>query len=177
MKKNLLYTLLFGLTVLVGCGGDDEPAPHQVGTWLLDSYILTGTPSAYSLNDGLVYTINQIRFGNTVYESYKLELLKNGTYTRKIEVPGPSINDSGTWTIDDEDFILESDDVTEDYTLERNETDQLWISEPRNFLLLPNNILDTLTNAYVATLTEQEFVDLHDEVTIDFIYAFERETD
>ena len=72
---------------------------------------------------------------------------------------------------------MESDDVTEDYTLERNETDQLWISEPRNFLLLPNNILDTLTNAYVATLTEQEFVDLHDEVTIDFIYAFERETD
>lgn len=179
MKKNLLYTLVIGLAMLASCGGSDEtPAPHQVGTWDLNSFIVTNTPSSHSLNENAVYQIDRISFGGVTYQKYTLDLLNDGTYTRKIEVPvGPSINDSGTWTLNGDDFTLESsDDFTDEFKVARNATDQLWLSEPRSFLLMPNNILDTLTTAYVATLTADQFFALHNEVTVDFVNAFERET-
>ena len=59
--------------------------------------------------------------------------------------------------------------------MERNENEQLWLSTEVNFLLIKDATLDTLTSDHVAEMTEEEFQALFDQVTLDLVYAFEKE--
>lgn len=180
MKRNLLFIgVLFGLITLAGCGSDDGPStpPHIVGTWELDSYIFINLPSAYASNEGRIFLLNEITFNNVAFEAYTLNLAANGTYTRKVEVPGPSLNDDGTWTLDGDDFVLDPEDSNDDneFRLEKNEDDQFWISQESQFALIKDSVLDTLTQEYVDGLSNEEFNALFDPVSLDLVFAFERE--
>jgi len=179
MKRNLLLIgALFSFLTLSSCGDDDQaPPPHIVGEWDLDSYIFINLPSDYANNEGRIFLLNQIFFNGIAFEEYTLNLAQNGTYTRKIEVPGPSASDDGTWTLDGDDFILDSSDAGDDeeFTVERNESDQLWLASERQFPLIKDAILDTLTQEYADSLSNEEFNALFDLVTLDLVFAFERD--
>ncbi|MEM9298388.1 MAG: hypothetical protein AAGA64_08355 [Bacteroidota bacterium] len=179
MKRNLLvFGIILSVGLITSCGDDDSdaPPPHEVGVWELDSYILTNLPSDYASNEGVILLLDDLSFGGISFESYTLELMTNGTYTRKIEVPGPSINDDGTWLLDDDDLVLDSEDsdTDEEFGVERNEDDQLWLSQDVQFALIKDSVLDTLTQEYVDNITQEEFNALFDNVNLDLVYAFER---
>ena len=163
MKRNLLiYALAIGVGFMTACGSDDDPGPppHIVGDWELDSYILINVPSAYAArNEGAVLLLDDLSFGGVTFESYDLGIAADGTFSRKIEIPGPSLIDNGTWTLDGDDFILDSEASNDDeeFGVERNENDQLWLSQEVNFNLIPDAVLDTLTQEYVDSITNEEF--------------------
>lgn len=178
MKKQLLYSLIIGMTILASCGGDSEKVdPHHIGSWDLDSYILLNVPSDYSNNEGRILLLNQLLLGGVVIEKYTLNILSDGSYSRKIEIPGPSLNDAGMWSLDDDDFALDSDedDGDVDWTVEKNEDDQLWFSQSQIFSLIKNSVADTITQDWADSITDEEFNALFDQVTLDLVFAFEKQ--
>ncbi|MEM7110094.1 MAG: hypothetical protein AAF519_17835 [Bacteroidota bacterium] len=181
MKRKLLaFGMILSFGLMISCGDDDSdsaPPPHEVGDWDLDSYLLLNLPSDYASREGQIQQLNEITFNGVAFESYTLNLMANGTYTRRIELPGPNVNDNGTWEADDDELTLVSEDFddSEDFEIERNQDDQLWLSVASQFLLIRDAVADTLTQEYVSTLSEEEFDALFDVVSLDLVYAFERE--
>ncbi len=177
MKK--ILSLIAASIILFSCGGDDDPVTtHEMGSWELDSFILTNVPADYAqFNEGRVFLVNQISFGGIVFESYEITFNSNFTFERSIGVPGPDLRDNGTWELDGDNLILmaEDEDFEEEYNVEQNENNQLWWSVESQFSLLKDAIADTITQEYVDTLTDQEFADLFDAVSVDLVYAFERQ--
>ncbi|SNS69010.1 hypothetical protein SAMN05421640_0865 [Ekhidna lutea] len=176
MKKVLC--LLAASMILLSCGKDDGPViTHEMGSWDLDSFILTNLPAEYSNNEGRIFLVNQISFGGLVFESYEITFNSDLTYERSVGVPGPDIKDNGTWELDGDDLILMSEDADqeEEYRVEQNEDDQLWWSIESQFSLVKDAIADTITQEYIDTLTDEEFFDLFDAVSVDLVYAFERQ--
>ncbi|WP_424961079.1 hypothetical protein [Ekhidna sp.] len=177
MKKALLLSLIL-LALISSCGSDDEPTlTHEMGSWELDSYILVNVPADYSNNDGRIFEVDEISFGGLVIDSYEISLNSDMTYERSIGVAGPDIKDNGTWVLDDDVLILTGEDADQDeeYDIEENDNDQLWWSVEAQFSLIKNSVADTLTQEWVDTLTDEEFFDLFDAVSVDLIYAFERQ--
>ncbi len=176
--KKLLYLSIVGTMFLTSCGNDDSVAPtHEIGTWLLDSYVLTNPPAGFEGSDGIAFQVNEISFGGVAFDSYEITFAQDGTFTRRIGVSiGPNINDDGTWSITDDDIVLTSSDTEtdEEYTVERNENDQLWWSTETSFALLSDFRSDSLVNAGVTSLTQEQFTQLASVVVVDLIYAFER---
>lgn len=173
VMKKVLYLLLASAMFFISCSKDDEPVlTHEIGTWELDSYILTNLPAGFTNNEGRIFAVNEINFGGVSFDSYEITFASDFTYQREISVTGPDLNDEGTWELDGDDLTLISDefDDEEDYNIEENEDDQLWWSLEVQFGLLH----DTTTQAYVDTLTPEELADLITPVSLDLVYAFER---
>ena len=184
MKKNLLYLLMLPLAFMLSCSSDDEPDPtHEMGNWALDSFVLINFPEAFSSNEGLIATIDAITFGGATIESYSLSLNTDNTFARSIEVLGPNINDSGTWELSGDDLTLTNEDGDDlEFTVELNEDDQLWLSEPAAFLFIPDVYFDTVTQDYfdlLETFSDEQLDSVNDvlsqEVQLDLVYAFERQ--
>lgn len=177
MKKIFIFLLMASL--FSSCGGDDEPVmTHEMGSWELDSFILANVPLDYSNNEGRIFAVNQISFGGgLVLDSYELTLNSDMTYERSIGVTGPDIRDNGQWSLEDDILTLTEEDADEDeeYDIEENDNDQLWWSVESQFSLLKNSVADTITQEWVDTLTDEEFFALFDVVTVDLVYAFERQ--
>ncbi|MEM6642926.1 MAG: lipocalin family protein [Bacteroidota bacterium] len=189
MKKNLLFsTVAFcALLFIVSCGDDgDEPAAaHEVGTWELDSYALQDFPVGFESNEGLVLAIEQITFGGVQIQSYELVLNSDGTYEREINIAGPDLDDEGTWTLDDDDLELESEDGNDqDFNVEKNEDDDLWLSERNGITaaFIPDIYFDTVSQTYLDfldTLTDAQrdsiATSLEEVIELDLLYVFERD--
>ena len=178
MKKLLLSGIVAILSLtFTACGDDDGDATpsHEIGEWDLLNYALLNVPSAYSNNEGRTFALNQVPLGIT---SYELELNSDGTFDRTIGVVGriPD-DDEGTWVLDENDLILDSDDFNDDeiFGVEKNEEDDLWLSISLNVPLLQNTIDDTLTSTYFNSLTEEEQDALFDSVPVGFTFIFERD--
>jgi len=157
MKKHLLLSGVVGLTMLASCGKDDDVRVPDVieGTWNLDSFQFTDMPVGFASYEGFVLSIQQI----TSWEDYEIVFAADNTFSRRIYVAGPDITDEGTWEKDGEDLILVSDEdptFDEEYVIERNDDIELIWSETVSFGLLPDNVADTLTDAYFNSLTEEE---------------------
>ncbi|MEO9475550.1 MAG: hypothetical protein ABJG41_08445 [Cyclobacteriaceae bacterium] len=172
--------LLAALSIIlftVSCSDDEpKPAPHEVGDWELDSFFITDLPSDYQLNDGRTFGVSEILFGGIQFESYTITINANGSFSRKIGlINSPNLNDDGSWEIDDDDFELVTEDGDELFGIEKNESDQLWLSTPATFGLVKDDILDTLSQAWVNSLTDEEYNALFDPVSLDLVYAFERD--
>ena len=187
MKKILLYLLVPFIAFLVSCGGDEEIPPHIVGTWTLKEYAIINLPSDYASNEGRTYELDEITLG---IEEMEIIVSNDGTYSRTIKSSGSLPDtDSGTWTIstDGEDFTLDSDDFDDDeeFGVEKNETDDLWISFPITFGLISDSTIDQLftdhgdsagVNAYLATLTNEEYQALFDSPLVDLVFVMERDS-
>jgi hypothetical protein len=173
MKKS--FYLLFASFVLLSCGKDDGPViTHEMGTWELDSYILSNVPEGFKQkNEGQILAVNEISFGGGVtIESYELTLNSDMTYKRTIGVTGPDIKDDGTWVFEDDVLTLTPEDEDEqEYRIEENDNDQLWWSVESQFLLLH----DTVTADYYNSLDNEGQNELFTAVSIDLVYAFERQ--
>ena len=178
--KKIFYTLLTLILFQTACGDrESEPDAHEIGEWELDSYIFSNLPTAFAGNEGRVFAVNEITFGGVAFESYDITLGNNDTYSRRIAVAGPDINDDGTWEFDGDDLtLIGPDDQEEVYSIERNETDQLWWSTETQFSLIEDAILDTLSADYFNSLTDTEqdalISSVSSSVSLDLVYAFER---
>ena len=183
MKKNLFYFMLLPLVLMMACSSDDEPEPtHEMGDWSLDSFILINLPDAFSSNENAVAPINAISFGGVTFDSYDITLATDNTFTRRIAIDGPNINDSGEWELASGRLTLATEDGTEEFTVERNESDQLWLSEEAQFGFIPDIYFDTVTQTYIDflnTLTDAQLDSVNSSltqaVTLDLVYAFERQ--
>lgn len=183
MKKGL-YILLVSSILATSCGGDDAPTPtHEVGTWELDSYQFINLPPGFSRNEGAAFAINQLSFGGIVFEDYTIILNLDGTFDREIGVTGPDVDDSGTWTLEDDILNLESDTGgVQDWEVQKNEDDDLHLSVESSFLFIPDIYFDTVTQTYLDyldTLTDAQLDSVEsaiDEVVVmDLVYVFERQ--
>lgn len=180
------YLLLFGLgalLVMVSCKDDEEPTPpHEVGVWELDSYVFVNFPAGFESNEDLAFGVSQLSFGGVTFEDYTLTLVKDGTFILEIGVPGPDIEDEGTWELDDEELILEGEDSDLEWTVEKNEEDELWLSLETQSGFIPDIYYDTVTQVYrdyLETLTDAQLDSvgnvLTQTVSFDLVYIFERE--
>lgn len=175
--KKLTYFIVITFA-LISCGGDDGPTiTHEMGSWNLDSFILTNVPSDYSNNEGRIFGVSQISFGGVVFESYEITFNSDQTFERNIGLAGPNVNENGTWKLEGDDLTLTSEDGenTQEYSIEKNEDDQLWWSTGSQFSLLKNSVADTLTQEWVNTLSDDDFFALFDQVSVDLVFAFERQ--
>lgn len=174
MKIHLLTFAMLAVITFSSCGDDEEaaPPPHEVGEWTLENYALMNLPPDYQRYEGSTFPPSV--FGT---ESYTLKLLVNKTFEREIETAGTlPQDDMGTYTISEDELILNSHDSADEevYNLERNRNNRLWLGLPIQTLLLTDAIADTITQEYINSLTEQEYEDLHDIVSLDLIFAFEK---
>jgi hypothetical protein len=111
MKKSLVWVVLLGLILVIdSCKKDDDPPPAIVGTWTRNNYTLTELPTGFTKYwEGYVVDT----FGET---NYTLVIRQDGTYTRVYTVPadsGPSLNDTGKWTLDGTSFKLAPDKASD----------------------------------------------------------------
>lgn len=178
MKKYLLLIAILGTLGFSSCDEDDPaPPPHEVGEWNLKNFALINLPARFQMNEGRTFELSQLGF-----ESYRLNLLANGTYEREISVSGRIPNeDAGTYTMEEDALILNSENSNddEDFSLEKNKNNRLWLSQPLQTGLFEDAILDTLTQEYLNSLTEEEYQELLDnyleQVNLDLVFAFEKE--
>ena len=177
MKKYLLLFAVLLAIVITSCDEDDPaPPPHEVGSWDLKNYAIINLPGGFQLNEGRTFELNELNLGIT---AYVLNLNVNKTYDREISSSGQlPTEDMGTYTISEEELVLNSDDFDDDevYSLERNRNNRLWISQPIQFPLIEDAILDTLTQEYYDSLTPEEREEkLITVVNLDLVFAFEKE--
>jgi hypothetical protein len=189
MKNQLqIFALLFFVTFLFSCGDDDEVATtHEMGNWTLESFIIANSPAVFSYQDGLTFGVSDITLGGTSINSYELELNKNSSFVRKLGVQNSvSQNDQGTWLLEDESLILTSDEDTgdEEFQIEKNELDQLWLSIEASFLLIRNDTIDALNvrydnaddiNSYLNGLPAEDYAAYFSPASVDIIFAFKRD--
>lgn len=178
MKIHLLiFAILLATTVLSSCEEEETPPPpHEVGSWDLKNYALINLPNNFQMNEGRTFQLDELTLG---IEAYLLNLMANGNYEREVSFSGrlPS-EDAGTYTIDDDELILNSNDSNDDevYSLEKNSKNKLWFSQPVQFPLIEDAILDTLTQEYYDSLTPEERQEkLFTAVNLDLVFAFEKE--
>ncbi len=175
MKKHLLYLLILPILFLAACGkDDDQPEPtHEVGTWELEGFLLSNLPNGFTGYEGLQLGLSDLNFGGVSYDSYTLDLNIDGSYSIEIEVGLLDDEDTGTWTLDGDELILDSDEFGEQaWDVVENEDDDLWLSQTSNFSLFH----DSVTQAQLDTLTDEEINQLLNSVTLDLIFAFERKS-
>ena len=164
MKRILLLLSISSVLFFSSCSSDDDPVPtHEVGEWELDSFILLNFPAGFQRNEGSVFQVGTLQLGGVVIEDYELLLNIDGTFSRDIGVAGPDLRDVGTWELnsDGDELTLTSDDGEDEqeWDVQRNETDQLWISQQTNSFELPDIYFDTVTQAYLDyldTLTDDQ---------------------
>lgn len=177
MKKYLLLIAMIGTLGFSSCEEEETPPPpHEVGNWDLKNYALINLPNNFQMNEGRTFQLNELNLG---IEAYLLNLLANGNYEREVRFSGrlPS-EDAGTYSIKDDELILNSDDSNDDevYSLEKNSKNKLWFSQPVQFPLIEDAILDTLTQEYYESLTPEERQEkLFTVVNLDLVFAFEKE--
>ena len=181
--KKVLYSLIAASLFAVSCGSDDSPVlTHEIGSWDLDSYIFINFPAGFEDNENLALAIDRISFGGSPYEDYNLTLNADGTYTREIGITGPDLEDAGTWELDGDDLVLDSEEVGEiDWVVEKNEDDDLWLSFESQNNFIPDIYFDTVTQTYLdylQTLTPAQIdsVDnaLSELISFDLVFVFER---
>ncbi|MEP5611745.1 MAG: hypothetical protein ABJP45_05815 [Cyclobacteriaceae bacterium] len=182
--KKILYISLSLSVFLMSCSSDDSPTPtHEIGTWSLDGYQFINFETGFESNNELSLGINQLSFGGAAFEDYFLTLNIDETYTREIGVAGPDIDDSGTWELNEDELILDSEEVGEDiWQVERNEDDDFWISFPSQNSFIPDIYFDTVTQEYrdyLETLTDAELDSVNAAIartaTFDLVFIFERD--
>lgn len=177
MKTRLLIiTVLFAFSLTTACKEEEAPPPHIVGEWSLREFAITNVPTAYSYSDLSIY--QPADFG---YTSYTMSIINDGKYSRLWTIDGNATNDSGDWELTDDTFILNSDNIglSEDFAVDKNENNKLWLSQSTLFPLVKDAIRDTLTQAYIDEiytdgLTDAEYNILFDNVTVDFTSVFEK---
>lgn len=165
---------LAGLVFLGSCGKDDEPrVPDPIeGTWLLDAFQLSDAPAGFESWEGVVLEIGQL----FIWEDYEVTFNADNTYSRRIYLPGSDATDTGVWTKEGNSLNLKPDeeDFEEDYTIENNDDIELVWSEPITLSLIEDAVRDTLSQAYVDSLTDEEFDALFTDVDITLNYVFEK---
>ncbi len=183
MKKFLLALLVLTLFIS-SCGGEDEPTlDHEIGVWELDGYQFINFPDGFESLEELPLGLSDLSFGTTSYEDYLLTLDKNGEFIREIGVAGPDIDDAGTWVLEEDVLILDSDDVGEsEWNVEKNEEDDLWLSFETQNSFIPDIYYDTVTQTYLdylETLTEEQIdsvsAAIAEDVLFDLVFIFERQ--
>ena len=178
MNKNLLIIGTVALVFLASCGNDDDPRiPDPVeGKWKLEAFQLTEAPAGFTSWEGVVLEIGQL----VSWEDYEVNFMANNTFTRRIYLPGADVNDDGTWTKEGDLLILISNEDTtfeEEYNIEENSDAELIWSELIQLSLIEDAVRDTLTQAYVDTLTEEEFDALFTDIDIKLNYVFNKEVE
>ncbi len=176
MKNRYISPFLCLLLILVSCGDDDEPAlPHEIGTWDLSNYTVLNVPSDYSASEGREYELDILTVAGVTLASYSLDMRNDGNYSKEIEAEnGASTTEEGTWELEGELLSLTSELGTERWDVQQNEGDQLWLSIPTNFPLIPNNVADTLSAEYLSSLDSEGYQALFDQALVDLTFVFER---
>ncbi|MCP4458394.1 MAG: hypothetical protein GY816_10290 [Cytophagales bacterium] len=183
--KNFLPACLALTLFLSSCGSDDDGATlsHEIGVWELDGYQFINFPAGFESLEELPLGLSDLSFGNTFYEDYLLTLDKNGEFIREIGVAGPDIDDAGTWVLEDDVLILDSDDVGEsEWNVEINEDDDLWLSFETQNAFIPDIYFDTVSQTYLDyldTLTDDQIDSVSNvllqDVLFDLVFIFERQ--
>lgn len=166
-----------GLFFLIACGNDDAPAVPDIieGTWKLEVFQLTEAPAGFASYEGKIVQIHQLSQG---WQDYVIEFRADHTYDRRIYLSGADRLDEGSWAKDGDRLVIVSNaDPTfdEEYTIEENEEEELVWSEMIQISVVEDAILDTLTQEYADSLTEEEFNALYTEITIKLNYVFNKE--
>lgn len=183
MKKLFTFLMLGSFVFLLSCKDDEEPEPpHEVGEWELDSYMFINFPAGFESNENLAFGISELSFGGVSYEDYYLKLKNDGSFELKIGIPGPDVKLTGTWELDDDELQLDSDDGDQEWRVEKNEENDLWLSVETQSDFIPDIYYDTVSqsyNDYLNTLSEEQLDSvanvLFKVVTFDLVYVFERE--
>ncbi|MCV9386332.1 copper resistance protein NlpE [Reichenbachiella ulvae] len=177
--NNLLIVSLLAFSL--ACSESEDPTPHIVGTWEMQSEADYNVPSEYNW---FAYEYSLADLG---YESYTLELVKNGTFTIKIERIGLStIADQGTWIHNEEEesltLDLDGDEIV--YSVEQNELDLLKLSQPIQALAISNADLQALLPehnnsiseviAYVNSLPQEERDQITAVISYEVLQSFSR---
>ncbi len=174
VMKKVLYICLASTMFLLSCSSDDSvPLTHEMGEWELNSFILSDLPEGFEGREGVIVAINALRFGGSVFEQYELSLNSDQTYSRKITFEvGPSARDNGTWVLDEDDFLILTNEDGDDIEFEivQNRNEQLWWAEPANFTMFH----DSVTSEDLEGLTDEEEEALLNIVPLNLVYAFER---
>jgi hypothetical protein len=176
MKMKFTWGLIliasFSLTTLSSCDDDDDKKPSPlVGEWDRDIYVLTELPANFQNFENLE--------ADALYrneEGYQITFNANGTYSRRISFSGPDVNDTGKWKYEGNELSLDSDDSTDDEEFEVEgeiTTNQLVLSQILNFPLLPDNVTDTLTNAW-ANANPTKLNEYYQDVDVKVLYLFEK---
>ena len=193
MKKNILCLVaLASFLVLSSCGGSEDPPPHIVGKWNLETFIYINMPPGYSRSEGL-----QITPGTFGISSMVWEINDGGEFIEKVTpIQGVSNNSLGQWSIaNDELSIIYSDQADETVlNIDKNELDQLWVSRSdfQDILIADetsdsiinhhggevaaNTWLTTWLSAYDSNVPAHvdTFNMVFDQVTFDLQFAFAR---
>lgn len=191
--KNFLQAslIILSFVFITSCSSDDEDPTHEMGTWVLENFIISELPSTYSRSEGIVRSLAY--YG---YETYKLELNSDKTFLISIKFLGnPTSTGTGVWELTEEQLKLTigegEDEVSIEYNVIQNESNQLWISEnidPNNIdVFISDAIQDELiadydgvdgANAYIQGLDSSDPDDLAElnriftSPTFDLVYAF-----
>ncbi len=166
-----------GLIFFLACGNDDTPeAPDIIeGKWKLEVFQLTEAPAGFESYEGKIVQIHQLGLG---WQDYVVEFRADHTYDRRIYLSGADRVDGGSWAKDGDRLLMVSNaDSTfdEEYSIEENDEEELIWSEPIQISVVEDAILDTLTQEYADTLTDEEFEALYTEITIKLNYIFNKE--
>lgn len=166
---------LAGLVFLGSCGKDDEPrVPDPIeGLWALESFQLTDAPAGFESYEGLVLELRQL----VAWEDYEITFAADNTYSRRIFIPGPDSTDEGVWTKEGNSLNLKpnEEDFEEDYTIETNSDIELIWSEPVTLSLIEDAVRDTLSQAYLNSLTDEEFEALFTDVDVKLNFIFDKQ--
>lgn len=176
MKTRLLLALGVASLIFSTSCSEEEAPPHIVGEWTLREYAIINVPSEYSYSEADVWAKDDLGIS-----SYTMTIKNDGKYERVISASNGSTDDSGTWELTDDTFILSSDNIglSEDFEIEKNENSKLWLSQSATWPLVKDAIRDTITQTYIDQiyadgLTDEEFDILFDVVTVDFVSIFEK---
>ena len=132
-------------------------------------------PDEYASNEGARLELRDILLGTPgqLLDSYEIELKPDGEFERIVRLEYYSFVDRGTWTIEGENLTMESvikiADVNSEFGIISNADDRFSISRRRDYDLIKDAILDTLTTEYVETLEFWEYNNLYDRVTLDVV--------
>ncbi len=176
VKPSALALLAFAL--FFSCSDNEEPAPaHEIGNWDLVNYSTINLPDGFARLEEHLYDVSEINFGSSVLEYYHLEIYDDGTYTRELLVVGRDdpFEDAGEWSLEGSILEMDSENVDFNWEIQKNEDNELWLSQNVRFLLLPDAIEDTLSDEYINSITRQEYIELHSSVSLDLVYVFDRE--
>jgi len=130
---------LLPLLLLLACAPEFE-IPYVEGTWIRDHYKVTDFPDGFKYYEGREF---QSLFGDY---GYTLSFDVNHKFTRQINYGFNEIT-KGTWQIAGQELRLRPDQMPqEDYIIEEAEAGRLTLTKVFTFTILPDAVLDTLSD-------------------------------
>lgn len=179
IRPYLFIGLLAG--VLIACGGDEkDPAVNPiVGKWERNFYQFKNLPGTHDNYENLMLPSPYVIGTTGIYDEklYELTFNEDETFKRKlIFYNNATYSDDGTWEIQNSELTIDSKKSANDevFKLHSNSGTSMALYQRQSWLLLPDRVIDTLTEEYYNSHRQMIFDEYAQEIDLDMFYFFKK---